>query len=139
MLIGKLVKATGLSKDAIRFYEKQGLITVASKDRRNNNYKEYSNEILQTLLTIKRLKHFGFTLTEVAEILEMIEMQHATCNNVYHKIREKVDVVDEKIRELMSIRNMLLSGAIRCEAGCNPGKPEENCPILISDNQTKAI
>jgi DNA-binding transcriptional MerR regulator len=43
MLIGKLVKETGLSKDTIRFYEKHGLISVNRKERRSNNYKEYSN------------------------------------------------------------------------------------------------
>jgi DNA-binding transcriptional MerR regulator len=31
MLIGQIVKETGLSKDTIRFYEKQGLIKLEEK------------------------------------------------------------------------------------------------------------
>lgn len=133
MLIGQLVQQTGLSKDTIRFYEKHGLIKVSRQERRDNNYKEYSNEILTRLLTIKRLKVFGFTLNEVADLLDMIEANEASCKNVSHKISEKVTVLDEKIRELIAIRTMLLNGVNKCTDGCNPKRKEDNCPILVSD------
>ncbi len=133
MLIGQLVKETGLSKDTIRFYEKHGLISVNHKERRSNNYKEYSKEILQRLLTIKRLKNFGFTLNEVSELLEMIEMNEASCSNVSDKITEKVNVLDEKIRELIAVRTMLLNGVKKCLDVCDPEQPEANCPILVSE------
>ncbi|MDR3715349.1 MAG: MerR family transcriptional regulator [Puia sp.] len=73
MLIGELVLKSGLSRDTIRFYEKQGLIKIGCKQRRNNNYKEYSEEVLKRLHTIKRMKNFGFTLNEAAGLLDMIE------------------------------------------------------------------
>jgi DNA-binding transcriptional MerR regulator len=136
MLIGQLVKATGLSKDTIRFYEKHGLISVGRKERRNNNYKEYSNEILERLLTIKRLKGFGFTLNEVLGLLDMIEMNEASCTNVSHKITEKVGVLDEKIRELIAVRTMLLNGVKKCQDGCRTEQIGDNCPILVSDKFT---
>lgn len=136
MLIGQLVKETGLSKDTIRFYEKHGLIKVRRKERRDNNYKEYSNEILTKLLTIKRLKGFGFTLNEVSDLLDMIEMNEASCKNVSHKINDKVTLLDEKIRELIAIRTRLLNGVNKCADGCNPALSDDNCPILVSDNFT---
>lgn len=136
MLIGQLVKETGLSKDTIRFYEKHGLISVSRKERRDNNYKEYSAEVLQRLLTIKRLKNFGFTLNEVADLLDMIEVNEASCKNVSHKISEKVVLLDEKIREMITIRTMLLNGVSKCVDGCNPRQLEDNCPILVSDQFT---
>lgn len=136
MLIGQLVKETGLSKDTIRFYEKHGLIAVTHKDRRSNNYKEYSNEILGKLLTIKRLKGFGFTLNEVSDLLEMIEMNEASCYNVSHKITEKLSLLDEKIRELIAVRTLLLNGVKKCQDGCSPEQPEDNCQILVSDKFT---
>jgi DNA-binding transcriptional MerR regulator len=67
MLPGQLVKETGLSKNTNRCYEKHGLIKVNNKERRDNNYKKYSNEILTKLLTVKRLKSFGFTFNEIAD------------------------------------------------------------------------
>jgi len=133
MLIGELSSRCGLSRDTIRFYEKKGLIAVDRKERRDNNYKEYSEEILAKLLTVKRLKNFGFMLNEAADILEMIEVNGATCGNVSDKISDKVRVLDEKIRELIEIRGMLLESSRKCQDGCNPEKPEDNCPIIVSD------
>ncbi len=136
MLIGQLVKETKLSKDTIRFYEKQGLIFLNRKERRSNNYKEYSNEVLSRLLTIKRLKGFGFTLNEIYDLLEMIEMHEASCNNVSNKINEKVKKIDEKIRELMAIRTILHNEVEKCLAGCTIEQLGDNCQILISDKFT---
>jgi DNA-binding transcriptional MerR regulator len=133
MLIGQLVKETGLTKDTIRFYEKHGLISISRKERRQNNYKEYSNEVKEKLLTVKRLKKFGFTLNEVSDLLDMIEVNEASCNNVSHKINEKVSLLDEKIAELIVVRSMLLSGAKKCKTGCNPSRVDDNCQILVSD------
>ncbi len=133
MLIGELSTKTGLSRDTIRFYEKQGLILVARNERRFNNYKEYSEETFQRLMSVKLIKSFGFTLNEAADLLDMIEMNEATCNNVADKIEKKVKLLDEKIKELRKIKMLLLNGMKNCRGVCNPSKPEKNCPILIAD------
>jgi DNA-binding transcriptional MerR regulator len=138
MLIGELVKQSGLPKDTIRFYEKQGLISVGRKERRENNYKEYSQEVLDRLHTIKRLKDFGFTLNEVSGMLDLIEVNEATCNNVAHKITEKVSLLDEKIKDLIRVRTLLLNGADKCAGFCDPDKAQDNCPIIVSEKNEPA-
>ncbi|MBC6112898.1 MerR family transcriptional regulator [Pedobacter fastidiosus] len=133
MLIGQLVKETGLTKDTIRYYEKHGLISIGRKERRDNNYKEYSDVMKTRLFTVKRLKNFGFTLNEIADLLNLIDVNEASCGNVSHKIEEKVTLLDGKIRELISIRAVLFNSLKKCNDNCNPSNPEDNCPILISD------
>ena len=133
MLIGELSAATGLTRDTIRFYEKQGLIEISKKGRRANNYKEYTEDILVRLKTVKRLKNFGFTLNEIADLLDKIEVKEATCNNVSDLINAKVDLLDSKIRDMIELRNQLLSGVKKCQSCCDPVLPEENCPILLAD------
>ena len=54
--------ADNVVSDTIRFYEKQGLVRVGRKERRDNNYKEYPEGIVARLLTIKRMKNIEFTL-----------------------------------------------------------------------------
>jgi DNA-binding transcriptional MerR regulator len=134
MLIGEIVNKTGLSKDTIRFYEKKGLISIDRKERRNNNYKEYSDEMLQRLMTIKLLKSFGFTLNECIDVLDMIEVNEATCNNMSDKIEEKVKVLDVKIKEMIKIRTMLIDGISKCKGFCDPAKPNDNCEIVVLGN-----
>ena len=132
MLIGELSTKTGLMRDTIRFYEKYGLIKIGRKERRFNNYKGYSEETLKRLQSVKLIKSFGFTLNEASEMLDMIDENQATCNNVSHKIEEKVKILDEKIKELINVRSLLLNGLKNCQgSSCNPTSPEANCPILI--------
>jgi DNA-binding transcriptional MerR regulator len=130
MLIGELSKKSGLSRDTIRFYEKHGLIAIDKRARRTNNYKEYSEDVLKKLLTVKRVKSFGFTLNESADLLKMIDQNEASCKNVLHKIDDKVKLLDDKIRELIAIRSALLKGLKNCEGACDPERPDDNCPIL---------
>lgn len=132
MLIGQVSKASGLSKDTIRFYEKFGLISLGKKERRFNNYKEYSDETLKRLFSIKRLKGFGFTLNEVVELLNMFDSGTATCEKVSHKIDEKVSFLEQKIEELQSVRKQLMAGKRGCKDDTGRLKtPNTLCPVFV--------
>lgn len=133
MLIGELSNRCGLSRDTIRFYEKRGLITVDRQERRFNNYKEYSEDTLKCLLSIKSLKNFGFTLNEVAEVLKMFEVNVATCKNVADKIENKIHLINLKIEELIKVRSQLISGLNKCQnENGSLNTPNEACPVLVS-------
>lgn len=132
MLIGELSKVSGLSRDTIRFYEKNGLVAVGKKERRFNNYKEYSDATLKRLLSIKQLKGFGFTLNEIADLLDMLDINEATCKNVSHKIDEKVLQINQKINELKAVRKQLLDGKKNCQSETGPLKsPDATCPVFV--------
>src|SRR5581483_3094379 len=121
---------TGLSRDTIRFYEKEGLIKVSRKQRMVNNYKDYSDDILKKLLIIKRLKGFGFTLNETSDLLVLMEENMASCSTVSEKVETKVKVINEKIRELQQMKNRLLNGVALCLDGSAPSA-DRNCTLLI--------
>lgn len=89
MLIGELVDRTGLTKDTIRFYEKKGLISVGRRSRRENNYKEYSEQILDKLMLIRKLKDMGFTLNEIDTFLELWREEDASCKNLNLRLKIK--------------------------------------------------
>jgi len=131
MLIGELSTKTGLSRDTIRFYEKQGLIAIGRKERRFNNYKEYSQETLERLFTIKRIKSFGFTLNETLELLELITLKAATCDAVVEKVSQKVMMIEAKIKELEAVKRLVLMGITNCQNCCPP--QTEICPMLTTD------
>lgn len=132
MLIGDLVRKTGFTRDTIRFYEKQGLIQVGRRERRDNNYKEYSDKALEKLLTIKRIKGFGFTLNEIADFLNLIDNNVASCDNVSDKISQKIEAINRKIQELEQLKTAMINGVRKCTDCCtNPAT--DNCWMLVSD------
>ena len=68
MKIKELEEKTGIGRAAIRFYEKQGLI---SPDRnKENEYREYSNEDESRLRKIIILRKLGFSVSEIQALFE---------------------------------------------------------------------
>lgn len=135
MLIGELSIKTGFSRDTIRFYEKRGLLSVGRKERRDNNYKEYSQALLKRLLMIKELKKFGFTLNEIDEFLRLAEIERASCPTVSKKMRDKIQWVDRKIQELKELRKTLMDVSDNKPSTCTPCVEDKNCPTIVSDFQ----
>ncbi len=130
MLIGDIVRKTGLSKDTIRFYEKQGLIKIGKKERRDNNYKEYSETVVNNLQTIKRLKILGFTLNEIRDFLDLAQHNMASCARMSDAMTAKLASIDDKIAELTALRNMI-TGTFTDLKDCCKAVPEgENCAVF---------
>ena len=67
--IGQVAKAAGIGIDAIRFYEREGLIE--KPPRRSSGYRAYSPDVVQRLRFIKRAKELGFSLREISELLSL--------------------------------------------------------------------
>jgi len=119
MYIGELSKQTGFSKDTIRWYEKIGLIQLDKKSRGENNYRNYSPKILARLMTIKQLKSIGFTLKDIETLLKLNEHEMMNCNTVSEIYLNRLQVVEEKIRELQNIKSKLLQIGNACSGNCN--------------------
>lgn len=130
MLIGELSKRSGLTRDTIRFYEKQGLIKIGRRERRVNNYKEYPESVLKRLLLFKKIKSYGFTLNESAEMMALIEADLASCERVSKAAEEKIAIINAKIRELEAIKNLLQTSVDSCAKGGNGEKGGEHCRLF---------
>ena len=61
MTIGELEKALNMTRANIRFYEQEGFIHPV---RGANNYRDYSEEDLETLRRVKLLRALGLPLEE---------------------------------------------------------------------------
>ena len=65
MTIKELEKRSGLPRTAIRFYEQQGLITP---QRRENNYRDYSEEDARTLEKIRLLRQLQLDIDTIRKV-----------------------------------------------------------------------
>jgi len=129
MLIGEIANKTNLSRDTIRFYEKKGLIKVNRTDSEWNNYKNYNEETLNKLFLIKKAKGFGFTLNEIAEILVMIDVNKATCDILAIKVKEKLNRIVEKIKDLNEMKTMIMDNMKKAQDECIPVS-KDNCQVF---------
>lgn len=107
MLIGQLSKASGFSKDTIRYYEKIGLLLLPKTARRDNNYKDYPQSALHTLLAIRKYKELGFTLEEIRELLVLQSIQVLDIHKMLHIVERKITGLDEEIEKLHAFKMRL--------------------------------
>lgn len=113
MLIGALAHKSGFPRDAIRYYEKRGLLEPRAHRRRGNNYKEYSDQALQRLLCIRQLKEHGFSLSEIRSFLELWESTQG-CEGIPDRVEDKLGQIDAQIARLQGFREGLASILSRC-------------------------
>ncbi|WP_019505070.1 pentapeptide repeat-containing protein [Pleurocapsa sp. PCC 7319] len=76
LLIGEIAKKFGLSTQAIRYYEKLGLIE--SPCRSAKGYRLYSSITVERLQLIQYAQKFGFSLNQIKELLEFANLQDST-------------------------------------------------------------
>ena len=76
MKIGEVARAAGVGIDAVRFYEREGLLPKPA--RRPSGYREYTPAAVVDLRFIKRAKQLGFSLKEISELLSIGREPDAT-------------------------------------------------------------
>ncbi len=124
MKIGEVARAAGLGIDAVRFYEREGLIPAPA--RRASGYRQYTPEVVVNLRFIKRAKDLGFSLKEIGELLRLEASEGATPAEVRERAEAKLEDLEERIRSLQRMRRALRKLVESC-----PGKgPLSDCSIL---------
>jgi DNA-binding transcriptional MerR regulator len=114
MLIGELSEKTGLSRDTIRFYEKEGLIKMPKKLRRENNYKEYPESTVDRIVLIKSIQEFGFTLKEIDIFFELWQEEDASCKNLVFTLENKLAQVEATLLKFNLLKERLTSSLQKC-------------------------
>ena len=124
MKIGKVAKQVGITVEAIRFYEKKGLI---KPPRRNESgYRDYSGDAVQLVSFIKRAKELGFSLKEIKELMSLRYTPGTTCSEVKKQTEEKIADIDRKVEDLLRIKRALTELVSVC-----PGQgPLDHCTIM---------
>lgn len=122
--IGEVSKQAGVTVQAIRFYERRGLIPRAP--RKESGYRQFSLDIVKRIEFIKRAKLLGFTLKEVEKFLALADGVASDCKEIQEFTAEKITEIEQKIRQLSSLKDVLVEGVRRC-----PGEgPISVCPII---------
>lgn len=90
LLIGAIAKQFGLSSQAIRYYEKIGLIE--SPRRTDKGYRLYSSATIKRLQLIQYAQKFGLSLNQIKELLKI--------DNLRDSIITLNSLVDDRLKDL---------------------------------------
>lgn len=122
--IGEAARQGGVSVEALRYYEQQGLIDPPDRD--TNGYRRYTPEVVRHIRFIKRAQDVGFTLRDVGDLLSLRADPGASCRDVQGRALGKLHEIEEKIKVLSRMRDVLRTWTNACPSN---GAVSE-CPIL---------
>jgi DNA-binding transcriptional MerR regulator len=111
--VSEVAEAAGVNKETLRYYERRGLL--GPPDRSPGGHRLYDAHAVSTLRVIKAAQRLGFTLDEVAELLEA-GRPRGRDRGLQVQARDKLLEIEQRIADLTTIRDNL-SAAI--DAGCD--------------------
>jgi DNA-binding transcriptional MerR regulator len=122
--IGRLAQESGVSLQAVRYYERQGLL--APMARTEGGYRIFQSDTTRRIRFIKRAQELGFSLAEIKDLLFLRADGHTTRAEIRKRAEAKLSDVALKIRHLEAIHASLSLLTKSCD-GCGA---VEDCPIL---------
>ncbi len=108
MLINELSRRTGITPHTIRFYEKSGLIKGKRDEQvKSNNYFHYDEETIEKLELIRDAKSVGFTISEIAQLMDAWYNNRMTVSEKLAVLDEKLLTIEARIAQLAEMKGMI--------------------------------
>ena len=123
MNIGEAATKAGVTPKMVRHYESLGLLPRVQ--RSESGYRIYAEAEVHTLRFIRRSRDLGFSIPEIAELLELWQDRRRSSASVKRLAERHVVALERKLEELETMRTTL-QHLIHC---CH-GDERPDCPIL---------
>lgn len=125
--IGEFSKICQVSTKTLRYYAEIGLI-LPNEINYENGYRYYSIEQLETMLFIKRLKSYNFSLEQIKVILQSEEFKD---EKLYLSLIEKRKEIDKQVNELNMILEQLNNDILNLKQGKSIMSYMENFDVKL--------
>ncbi len=133
--VGDIAREAHVNIQTVRYYERRGL--VLPHGRSTGGYRLYTTDAVRVVRFIKRAQALGFSLDEVAELLELRRDARGSRRTVRALATAKVADIDARLEGLASMRETLsrLVADCQCDAHASP----DDCVILNAlDDELRA-
>lgn len=122
--IGTLAAQAGVNVESIRFYQRKGILAVPPRPPRGA--RRYPPDAVDRVRFIKAAQSWGFTLTDVAELLRLEDGM--ACHTTRRIAEGRLATVTARLDELRLVARALR----RAIADCQASKGRVSCPLIAS-------
>lgn len=113
--VSDVAQRAGVSPDAVRFYEKEGLLPPPP--RSPAGYREYEDSAPQRVKFIKGAQAIGLKLAEIKELLEIQDKGACPCGHTRTIVERRIEEIDADIARLTLLRGELAEmSTLECPA-----------------------
>ncbi len=121
--IGQAAKLSGVSAKMIRHYESLDLLPRVM--RTESGYRQYGMSEVHTLQFIRRSRDLGFSIPEIAQLLDLWRNRRRASAAVKKVALKHVAELSARIEEMKAMKRTLEGLAASCRGDDRP-----DCPIL---------
>lgn len=116
MKIGELSERSGVSRDTIRLYEKNGLISSSASQSETNNYRDYSDDVLLQLRFVSSGREAGISISDLRELMKAF---FGTCDpsEAENVIVAKSAELKERISQIENVIAFLAAALEKVRSG----------------------
>lgn len=124
LTIGRMAKQAGVGVEAIRYYQRRGLLPEPS--RTDGRIRRYGARELERLRFIKAAKKVGFSLDEIGILLQLDD--GSGCSQARALAFHKLEEVRARIGSLNRLERVLTELVGRCETA----RGRVACPLIAA-------
>lgn len=103
--ISKLADEVGVTADALRYYERVGLLH--EPDRSAAGYRLYSPQTADRLRFIKGAQRLGLRLRDIRDLLDVVDRGLCPCGHTETLLRERLGEIDAEMTSLGLLKGEL--------------------------------
>ena len=98
MKLKEVCEATGLTRKTIRLYEEKGLLVPQKEARNGREYREYSQEDVETLREIATLRRAWFTMDEISRM----QQEPEAIGEIFPQYLQWLEAQQQTLRQLLT-------------------------------------
>ncbi len=105
--IGEVSRRSGIGIEALRFYEKSGLLDRPG--RTYSGYRLYDESVLERLAFVKKAQLLGFTLDEIKQLIDHKRKGENPCEEVREIVKIRLEELNERVEQMVLYRDELIA------------------------------
>lgn len=105
MTVSELSRQGRVAPHVVRYYSRIGLLSPSRHP--DNGYKLFSRSDISRLRFIRQAQSLGYTLEEIAQILDTSAQGKSPCRRVRDILQRHVEENRQKLEELMQLQNRM--------------------------------
>lgn len=126
--IGEVASSSGLTVDAVRYYEKMGLLSHDA--RTSGGFRTYRPAVVERIAFIRQAQSIGLRLRDIRELVGVDQRGRQHCAHVRTLLVQRLADIETQLTELKAFRRTLRAALGDCDSAL--AGPVKECPVVQS-------
>lgn len=131
MSIGQIARASGVAATALRYYEREGVLTPTLRSAAG--YRLYDRRAVEQLEFIRSAQAVGFTLDDIRTLLTFDGRERTLKKEIQELIETRLGELAQKMSDLRRVHAILARALQKCQHS------DGECPVLKELHYTKRL